>query len=105
MNTSKKLCDIGQLERYLFDIGESEILEYIAEESGAYALSDKFYSRNIGQIPSIKLQLAACFAVLGQPEIADKLAPLSWAILSREYDKVANGIVSEFIQNWPRVKK
>ncbi|MCG7639685.1 hypothetical protein F0261_17920 [Alteromonas sp. 07-89-2] len=104
MNTSKKLCDIGQLERYLFNIGESEILEYITEESDAYVLSDEFYSRNIDQITSIKLQLAACFAVLGQPEIADKLAPLSWEILSREYDKVANGIVSEFTQSWPRIK-
>ncbi|OJF70350.1 hypothetical protein BK026_17080 [Alteromonas sp. V450] len=103
MNNSQKLCDLDQLKEYLHTINEPELLQYISEDNGSFALSEKYYSSNVGRFPSIKLQLAACLAVLGEPTKADNLAPLSWGILNRGYDKVANGIISEFTQSWPRL--
>lgn len=101
--TENVMCEWDDLAAYLEEVNQSVLIEYIDGSEGRYKASDLFHSLQIERQPSVRMQVAACLAVLGAFEEAEKIHSLRWENLSPAYDKITNGILRRFILPWPPV--
>ena len=97
------LTSYEELKLYLESIGESFLLEYIQRNEDGYELN-KERCKDPSEInpPSVRLQVATVFAMLGEHSIAHDIHQLEWRDLSTFGDKVSNGMLQKFIAPWPR---
>ena len=101
--TMNALCKWDDLEAYLDEVNQKVLLQYIDRDDDGYKASDLFHSLQIERQPSVKMQVAASLAVLGAFKEAEKVHSLRWENLGPAYDKVANGILRQFMLPWPAV--
>ena len=87
-------CEFIELEEFLEKLGASHLLENIEITDNEIRLSETFYSRNYQ--PSIKRQIAAVLAVLGEYQLANKVHRLQWMDLSPRGEKITNSILKKF---------
>jgi hypothetical protein len=100
---AQALCRFSDLKSYLTEIEELDLLENIESEGDRYGVSQTYREREANYAKSIRLQVAAMLAVLGEFERAEAVHKIAWEILSPSYDKVANGIIQRFIQPRPNL--
>jgi hypothetical protein len=87
-------CEFGELAKFLEKLEASYLLENIEVTEKEIRLSDTFYSRTYQ--PSIKRQIAAVLAVLGEYQLADNVHRLQWMDLSPRGEKITNSILKKF---------
>jgi len=94
----KPWVKLENLKKYLGEINELELLAYVKESGDGFSLDEQKFSQVT--LTSTFIQIATIFAVLGEFDTANKVHKIDWETLSPSGDKVANGILKEFIQPW-----
>lgn len=103
MKNKHALTSYEELKKYLDEIEESFLLEYVERDGDRYTLNiQKCQDSSKISPQSVRLQVATVFSALGEHSIANEIHTLKWDDLNTWGDKVSNGILQRFIAPWPR---
>ncbi|MBW8183563.1 hypothetical protein [Shewanella nanhaiensis] len=89
-------CALDDLQSYLEEIDSSHLLKYIKHSEDQYSLNKEEFDKQ--KTPSVRIQIACVFAILGEHSIAQEIHELRWGDLSSWGDKVTNGMLKKFMQ-------
>lgn len=90
-------CSFDELKNYLTQIDQEVLLDNVTTEDDGYKLSDIYFKESYD--PSIRMQIAAIFSVLGEYVEANKVHELQWSDLSPRGDNITNRILKKFRSN------
>lgn len=94
------LCTYEEIESYLKEIDEVHLLQYVERKNDAFILNKENYDKQ--KTPSIRMQIACVFTVLGEYDTAEEIHEIRWRDLSDWGDKVVNGILKKYMHAWPK---